>query len=138
MRIAVSACLLGENCKYSGGNNFNQAVAEFVRGYEVIPVCPERRCGMPSPRPRVEILHGRLIDEFGKDVDELYRRGVADTIADLGDEPIDLAILQPRSPTCGVHEVYDGTFSGKRVPGQGALAEALRARKITVLEPDEL
>ena len=138
MRIVVSVCLLGENCKYSGGNNLNQAVVDFVRGHEVIPVCPERRCGMPAPRPRVEILHGRLIDEFGKDVDALYRRGVADTIADLGDKPIDLAILQPRSPTCGVHEVYDGTFSGRKLPGQGALAEALGKMGVTLKEPSEL
>jgi len=101
-------------------------------------VCPERRCGMPAPRPRVEILHGRLMDEFGKDVDALYRRGVADTLADLGDEPIDMAILQPRSPTCGVYQVYDGTFSGVRVEGQGALAQALAERGILLKEPQEL
>lgn len=138
MRIAVSACLLGENCKYSGGNNLNQAVADFVRGHEVIPVCPERRCGMPAPRPRVEILNGRLVDEFGKDVDALYRQGVADTLADLGEEKVDLAILQPRSPTCGAYQVYDGTFSGKLLEGRGALAAALQERGIPVKEPWEL
>ena len=138
MRIAVSACLLGENCKYSGGNNYNQTVADFVRGHEVIHVCPERRCGMPAPRPRVEILDGRLVDEFGKDVDGLYRQGVADTLLDLGNGPIDLAILQPRSPTCGCYQVYDGTFSGKLLEGRGALAEALHRRGVKLKEPWEL
>ena len=138
MRIAVSACLLGENCKYNGGNNRCQAVIDYVQGHEVIPVCPERRCGMPSPRPRVEILHGRLVDEFGKDVDALYRQGVADTLCDLGEEPIDMAILQPRSPTCGVYQIYDGTFSGVRLEGQGALAAALKKLGVTLKEPWEL
>ena len=137
MRIAVSACLLGENCKYSGGNNYNQAVVDFVRGHTVIPVCPERRCGMPAPRPRVEILCGRLVDEFGKDVDALYRQGVADTLADLGAD-VDLAILQPRSPTCGEYQVYDGTFSGVRLEGKGALAQALADKGIPLKEPWEL
>lgn len=137
MRIAVSACLLGENCKYSGGSNRNQQVIDFVQGHEVIPVCPERRCGAACPRPRVEILHGRLVDEFGHDVDALYRQGVADTMRDLP-EGVGLAILQPRSPTCGAYQIYDGSFSGKLVDGQGALAAALREAGIPVKEPWEL
>ncbi len=136
MRIAVSACLLGEKCKYNGGDNANAKVAAFVQGHEVVPLCPERRCGMPSPRPRVEIRAGRLVDEFGTDVDELYRRGVADSIADMG--RVDMAILQPRSPTCGARQVYDGSFSGRLLPGQGALAAALTALGVPVYEPEDL
>lgn len=136
MRIAVSACLLGENCKYNGGNNYSEKVAAFVQGHEVVPLCPERRSGMASPRPRVEIRHGRLVDEFGADVDALYRQGVADSIADMGH--VDMAILQPRSPTCGAHQVYDGSFSGKLLPGQGALAAVLTALGIPIYEPEEL
>lgn len=136
MRIAVSACLLGENCKYNGGDNYSEKVAAFVQGHEVVPLCPERRCGMPSPRPRVEIRAGRLVDEFGTDVDTLYRQGVADSIADMG--KVDMAILQPRSPTCGAHQVYDGSFSGRLLPGQGALAAALMALGIPVYEPENL
>lgn len=136
MRIAVSACLLGENCKYNGGNNYHAKVAAFVQGHEVVPLCPERRSGMPSPRPRVEIRAGRLVDEFGTDVDALYRQGVADSIADMG--YVDMAILQPRSPTCGAHQVYDGSFSGRLLPGQGALAAALIALGIPIYEPEEL
>lgn len=136
MRIAVSACLLGEKCKYNGGDNANAKVAAFVQGHEVVPLCPERRCGMPSPRPRVEIRAGRLVDEFGTDVDELYRRGVAGSIADMG--RVDMAILQPRSPTCGARQVYDGSFSGRLLPGQGALAAALTALGVPVYEPEDL
>lgn len=135
MRIAVSACLLGENCKYNGGNNHSEKVAAFIQGHEVVPLCPERCC-MPSPRPRVEIRNGRLVDEFGTDVDALYRQGVQDSLAAMG--AVDMAILQPRSPTCGVHQVYDGSFSGKLLDGQGALAAALMALGVPVYEPWEL
>ena len=138
MRIVVSACLLGEKCKYNGGDNRNARVIDFVQGHEVIPVCPERAAGMPSPRPPVEIRCGRLVDCHGHDVDACYRAGVARTIAMLGDKPVDLAILQPRSPTCGVHQVYDGTFSGVRTEGRGILAQALAERGIPLREPEEL
>lgn len=138
MRIAVSACLLGEKCKYNGGDNLNARVIDFVRGHEVIPVCPERAAGMPSPRPPVEIRCGRLVDCHGRDVDACYRAGVARTMEMLEERPVDMAILQPRSPTCGVHQVYDGSFSGVRVAGQGILAQALAERGIPLREPEEL
>ena len=56
MKILVSACLLGENCKYSGGNNYNQAVCDFARGHQVVPVCPEVLGGLPTPRDRKSVV----------------------------------------------------------------------------------
>ncbi len=47
MKIMVSACLLGQNCKYNGGNNYNKRVAEYIKGHDVIPVCPEVAGGLP-------------------------------------------------------------------------------------------
>lgn len=138
MRIAVSACLLGENCKYSGGNNRNQRVIDFVRGHEVIPVCPELAAGMPAPRPPVELKNGRAVQQSGADVDEIYREGVRRTMAQLAETPVALAILQPRSPTCGVRRVYDGSFTGRLIPGEGLLARALREAGIPTAEPDDL
>ncbi len=138
MRIAVSACLLGENCKYSGGNNRNQRVIDFVRGHEVVPVCPERLAGMPAPRPPVELRDGRAVQQSGADMDAVYREGVRRTMALLAQKPVALAILQPRSPTCGVHQVYDGAFTGRLIPGEGLLARALREAGIPTAEPDDL
>lgn len=138
MRIAVSACLLGENCKYSGGNNRNQRVIDFVRGHEVVPICPERLAGMPAPRPPVELRDGRAVQKSGADVDAIYREGVNRTMALLAREPVALAILQPRSPTCGVRQVYDGAFAGRLIPGEGLLARALREAGIPTVEPDDL
>lgn len=76
MKILVSACLLGEKCKYDGGSNFNETVAAFCRGKEVIAVCPEISSGMGSPRVPAEIVNGKVTDRNGKDVDEIYRGGV--------------------------------------------------------------
>lgn len=138
MKVLVSACLVGRNCKYNGGNNYSEKVMEFLKDKEVIEVCPEVLADMPSPRPRVEILNGKLIDEFGNDVDEKYRNGVAKTLEQIQGQDIDLAILQSRSPTCGVKQIYDGTFSGKLLDGQGALAEALVKAGYKVMDLEDL
>lgn len=138
MKVLVSACLVGRNCKYNGGNNYSQKVMDFLKDKEVIEVCPEVLAGMPSPRPRVEILNGKLIDEFGNDVDEKYRNGVAEALRQIEGQDIELAILQSRSPTCGVKQIYDGTFSGKLLDGQGALAEALVKAGYKVMDLEDL
>ena len=137
-KIAVSACLLGENCKYSGGNNRNEAVLEFVKDKEVIPVCPEVMGGLPTPRTPVELVNGVAINREGVNVDKEFRLGVKRVLETLSVEEIDLVILQPRSPSCGGKQVYDGTFTGTLIPGQGVLAKALIENGYKVVEPDEL
>lgn len=138
MKILVSACLLGRNCKYSGGNNRRESVIRYLQDKEYIPVCPEVEAGMPVPRPPVEIRDGRVISIEGKDLDAVYRRGVAKVMEILQKEEIGLAILKAKSPTCGVHEIYDGTFTGKKIPGQGLLAQALQEAGIPILDENDL
>ena len=138
MKILVSACLLGRNCKYNGGNNRNEKVIRFLEGKEIIPVCPEVAAGMPVPRLPVEIRDGRIISIEGKDLDDVYRKGIKRTLAPLDLEDIDLAILKAKSPTCGVHEIYDGTFSGKKIKGQGLLAAALMEEGVYVIDENDL
>ena len=137
-KIAVSACLLGENCKYSGGNNRNEEVLAFVKGKEVISVCPEVAGGLPTPRVSVELINGVAINREGINVDKEFRLGVERMLGMLEEEEIDLIILQPRSPSCGTKMIYDGTFSGTLVPGQGLFAKALIEKGYKVVEPDEL
>ena len=139
MRVVVSACLLGERCKYNGGTNECPALIDALRagGHEVVPVCPEVAGGLPVPRPRSEIRGGEVVDEFGSSVDAAFRRGAAAELKRaLAGGPIDLAVLQPRSPSCGVGEVYDGTFSGTLVPGDGVFARLLEDRGVPVRTPD--
>lgn len=134
MTILVSACLLGENCKYNGGNNRNERVLRYIEGHEVVPVCPEVLGGLPCPRKPVEWRDGHAVTADGDDCTAAFNLGVARALASIEGKHIDLAILQSRSPTCGVKQIYDGTFTGTKIDGQGALAKALAERGIPLLD----
>ena len=137
-KIIVSACLLGENCKYSGGNNYDPKVAAFAEGREVIRVCPEVLAGLGIPRTPIEIRDGVVIRRDGVVVDEAIRTAVAQILAQLNEENVDCAILKARSPTCGVHQIYDGTFTGTLTDGAGVLAQALLDVGYRVLDNEDL
>ena len=138
MKIAVSACLLGHDCKYNGGNNRSQKVLDYIKGHEVIPVCPEVEGGLPVPRVPVELKNGRAINRNSEDVTEFFRRGVELTMEKLADQNIDLAILQPRSPSCGCKQIYDGSFTKTLVDGKGMFAQALSDVGIPLMDGDDV
>ena len=138
MRIVVSACLLGENCKYSGGNNRSEELLSLLSGHEVIPVCPEVLGGLPVPRVPAEIVDGVVMNRDGVSVDEEFRRGAAEALEICRREKADLVILQPRSPSCGVGSVYDGTFTGKRIPGNGIFAALAAENGFRVESAEEI
>ena len=137
-KILVSGCLLGENCKYNGGNNYNPRVVEFLKGKEVISICPEIMAGMGCPRNPIEIVDGVLTDCHGKNVDALIRKSVMEIMERIRDEEIQCAVLQSRSPTCGVNQVYDGTFSGKLIPGSGIFAKSLMDAGYLVIDGEDI
>ncbi len=138
MKIMVSACLLGKNCKYDGGNNRNEALLEMIAGQEVIPVCPEVYGGLPVPRVPVEIVNGRAVNRNGEDVDDAFRRGAEKALEIAEREKPELVILQSRSPSCGVKEIYDGTFCGKKIPGHGIFAEMAINAGYRVIDAEDL
>ncbi len=138
MKILVSACLLGRNCKYNGGNNRNQRVLDFVEGHEVIPVCPEEAAGLGTPRTPVEIVNGCVQTQAGVSVDQPLRRAVEQILEEIRDLQIDCAVLQSRSPTCGVNQIYDGTFTSTRIAGSGVLAQALKDAGYRVIDAEDL
>ena len=138
MKMLVSACLLGENCKYNGGNNYSPAVAEFVKEKEVLPICPEMMAGMGCPRTPIEIVDGVLMDRSGNNVDAAMREAVETAMEMIRKEGIQCAVLQSRSATCGVNQIYDGSFSGKLIDGSGVLAQALRIAGYQVLDAEDL
>lgn len=137
-KIIVSACLLGENCKYNGGNNFDAKVAAFAEGREVIPVCPEVLAGLGIPRTPIEIRDGVVVSRDEVIVDAAIRDAVVQILEQRKDEDIECAILKARSPTCGVHQVYDGTFTGTLVDGAGVLAQALKEAGYAVMDNEDL
>ena len=137
-KILVSGCLLGENCKYNGGNNYNPRIVEFLKDKEVISICPEMMAGMGCPRNPIEIVDGVLTDCHGKNVDSLIRKSVMEIMERIRDEEIQCAVLQSRSPTCGVNQVYDGTFSGKLIPGSGIFAKSLMDTGYLVIDGEDI
>ena len=138
MKILVSACLLGKNCKYNGGNNLNQNVLDFIEGHEVIGVCPEQLGGLSTPRLPAEIVEGVVTNKEGISVDAEFRKGAQEALAVALEKKVDLAILQSRSPSCGVKEIYDGSFCGKKIKGQGVFAKLLSAHGIEVLDAEDV
>lgn len=138
MKILVSACLLGENCKYNGNNNYNKNLAEFVKGHEVIAVCPEVLSGLSVPRKPAEIVNGVVMTKEHVSVDEEFRKGAAVAFKMAVDNHIDLAILQSRSPSCGVNQIYDGSFGGRLIEGQGVFAQMLKQAGIKIIDVEDL
>jgi len=137
MKVLVSACAIGCNCKYNGKNNRNEFVIEYLRGKEIISICPEMLANMSTSRPCAEIVNGVVMDANGNNVDSDYRNAVAIVLEKVKGERIDLAILQSRSPTCGVNKIYDGTFTGKLISGQGLFAKALIDKGYTVKDTED-
>lgn len=138
MKIAVSACLLGENCKYNGGNNYSEKVSKFVEGHELILVCPEVLGGLPTPRESAEIVNGIVSHKDGTSVDAEFHRGAEMALNIVKDNQVDVVILQSRSPSCGVNQIYDGSFTGRLIPGQGLFAELLQENGIKVIDVEDL
>lgn len=133
MKILVSACLLGINCKYNQGNNDCPKVRKLMEEHELIPVCPEILGGLSTPRTPAEIRDHRVITEDGKDVTEKYERGAAETLKLAQLYHCKYAILKERSPSCGCGVVYDGTFSKRLIQGDGLTTRLLKQNGIQVI-----
>ena len=139
-KILISACLIGDKTKYDGGDNLskNPFLDQLLEKYELVPYCPEVGGGLPTPRLSSERKKDRVVNLEGKDVTKEYKRG-ADRALDLclylG---IKVAILKERSPSCGVHEIHDGSFSERLIKGEGVTTELLRRKGIRVISEDEI
>ena len=140
--IFVSACLVGINCKYSGGNNYNEKVFNLVKEGKAIPICPEQLGGLQTPRNPAEIrvINGAeyVIDKDGNDVTEQFRKGAEEVISLAKKIDVKKIILQPRSPSCGVRKIYSGNFDGKLIDGNGILAKLCMKNNIEVINSEYL
>lgn len=140
MKIVCSRCLLGINCKYNGGNNDSKKLHSFIEKShcEVITVCPEVMGGLPTPRTPSEICNGTVVNRNGENVNVQFRKGAELAMDIVKKEKPDLVVLQSRSPSCGWKEVYDGTFSGHKVPGEGVFARMLKENGIDAIDIEDL
>lgn len=135
--IIVSSCLAGFKCKYNGEANTDERIVELVRSGKAIPICPEQLGGLTTPRVPSEISGDRVISKKGADVTAQFIKGaeIALEIAKLYD--CTEAILKLGSPSCGKGAIYDGTFSGTLVQGDGITAKLLNKNGIRVITEEE-
>lgn len=148
-KILVSRCLLGQAVRYDGGcHGPFDILQRWQAEGRVVPLCPEVAGGLSIPRPAAEIPGGqgdRVLDglasvftEHGEDVSEAFLAGAAEALRLLREHGIRLAVLKARSPSCGNLHNYDGSFSGRKVPGAGVTAAALQRAGVRVFNEEEL
>lgn len=138
MKILVSACLLGENCKYNGGNNKNEEVIALKNKHTLIPICPECFGGLPIPRVPSEIFGNKVISKNGEDLTEYFLDGAEKALYVAEESGCQVAILKERSPSCGFGKIYDGTFSGNIINGNGITAQLLYDNGIRIFGESQI
>ena len=138
MKIAVSACLLGENCKYNGGNNYSERLRDYIKDKDVVAVCPEVLGGLPIPREPSEIVNGIVRHKDGTSVDKEFKKGAKAALEIVKEQNAEIVILQSGSPSCGVNAIYDGSFSGRIISGQGIFADLLKRNGIKAIDIEDL
>ena len=133
-----SACLIGVKCRYDGKSKPSKNVCELAKKEVLIPVCPEQLGGLPTPREPTEQTRNRILTKTGKDVTKNFDRGAKQVLSLAKLFGIREAILKQRSPSCGCGQIYDGTFSGKIINGDGVTAALLKRNKIKVSSEEDL
>lgn len=137
MRLC-SACLLGIKCRYNGKSALNRKVVALLKAEVLIPICPEQMGGLPTPREPAEIMGKRVITRSGKDVTENFLRGAQQVLKLAKLLGIKEAVLKQGSPSCGCGRIYNGTFSGKTVKGDGVTTALLKKNGIKVVTEEDL
>ncbi|MYG00326.1 DUF523 domain-containing protein [Candidatus Poribacteria bacterium] len=143
MKRLVSACLLGVNCRYDAGNSRNENALKQQETDELIPVCPEEAGGLPTPRPAVEIVGGdgndvldgkaKVMTADGQDKTEQFLKGAQHALELAQSQGATSVIFKSRSPSCGCGKIYDGSFSGTLITGDGVTAALLKRHGIKVI-----
>ena len=138
MKILVSACLLGIKCRYDGAEKLNEAVARLAEKHELVPFCPEIYGGLPTPREPSEIRNGRVYTRSGRDVTAEYEKGAEMALKAARMLGCECAVLQDRSPSCGIGYVHNGLFDGGLVEGDGKTAELMRQAGIRLVPASQV
>ena len=138
MKILVSACLLGLRCRYDGRSKPNAAVLALGEKHTLVPCCPEQLGGLPTPHSPSEWQGDRIVNRAGEELTAQDLRGGGEAVNRARTLGCGAAVLKERSPACGSREIYDGSFTGTLIPGEGSAAAALRAAGIPVLGESEL
>lgn len=133
MNILISACLLGVNCRYDGTGKLDKKIEAIKQSHNLIPICPEIYGGLPTPREAAERVKDKILTKSGVDVTDSYQRGAEEILKLAKMFDCKYAILKERSPSCGYGKIYDGTFMGNIIEGNGVLAELLTDNNIAII-----
>ena len=148
-KVLVSACLLGQPVRYDGRSSGHPDLLQtWQRERRVVPLCPEVAGGLPTPRPPAEIPGGQggavldgeaqVVTVGGEDVSAQFLAGARLALELVRRHGIRVAVLKSGSPSCGNRLVYDGTFSGTKVSGEGVTSALLRREGVLVFSELEL
>ena len=140
-KILVSQCLYGDKPVRYDGKTKEERDPRFIRWKEenrLIPVCPEVDGGLPVPRTDAQRIGDQVITRDGRDVTKEYRRGAEIALERALQEEVLCAVLKEKSPSCGSNKVYDGTFEGNLIDGQGITVQMLREAGVRVYSEEEL
>lgn len=137
-KILISACLIGDKTRYDGRSNYNPLIKDLLEKYELVPFCSEVEGGLSVPRKPSEIVKDKVMSIDGKDVTKNYQNGAEKALNICKYLDIKIAILKDGSPACGVHEIHDGKFSGKKIKGMGITASLLARNGIKVISEAEI
>ena len=135
--ILVSACLLGIECRYKGDGCLCEGIKALAERHTLIPVCPEQLGGLATPRPPAERQGDKVLNREGQDVTEAYALGAQRALRIARLNHVSAAVMKAKSPSCGSGRVYDGTFSGRLIPGDGVCAQALKQAGIAVFSEED-
>lgn len=140
MKLLVSACLLGVNCRYNAEPKAlpDDLLSRLLERHTVVPVCPEQLGGLTTPREPSERQGARVVMRSGRDVTAAYARGAQEALRLARQFGCTAAVLKERSPSCGHGEIYDGTFTGTRASGDGVTAALLLENGIAVYGESEI
>lgn len=138
MNIMISACLLGHKVRYDGKDKLNQELINLLKCHNLIPICPEFLAGFSIPHPPIESKDGKYYTNQMIDVTTMFENGAKKALELCLDQSIDFVILKTKSPSCGKDLIYDGSFKGKLVIGDGSFTKLLKQHNIQTFKEDQI
>ncbi|MHA6530433.1 2-thiouracil desulfurase family protein [Paenibacillus sp. BAC0078] len=146
--IIVSSCLAGMKVRYNGTACLDETIQKLLDSNQAVAVCPELLGGFSTPREPAEIIGGdgaavlegtaKVVDRLGTDVTEMYIKGAYETLEKARQYAATTVVLKENSPSCGSSMIYNGEFSGQKIPGEGVTAALLRLNGIEVISEEQL
>ena len=137
-KLLISGCLIGNNTKYNGGNNYNPLIEKLKEKYELVVICPEVMGGLSTPRNPSEINGDRVISSVGVDVTKEFNLGAEMAYNIAVNNNVKKALLKEGSPSCGSNKIYDGTFTGVKIDGKGITVRKLKELGIEIYSENEI